>query len=159
MFLPGDGSFSACVEEIDARKLRAPLVEAATTRPFFGICVGMQVLFEASAEGPGAGLGVLPGNVEKFPAAAAAKVPLMGWLDTVAGAPHPLTEGVAPQERFYFLHSFYVRPQPELTVLKARHTCTFAAAVAHDAMFATQFHPEKSAAAGVALLKRFLNQA
>ncbi len=158
IFLPGDGSFSACVAGIDARGLRKTLIKAAQTKPFFGICVGMQVLFEASEEGPGQGLGVLPGTVEKFPPANGAKIPLMGWLDVKASRPTNLTEGLNAQEWFYFLNSYCVKASHELTVLDASHTCKFAAAVAHGTLFATQFHPEKSSSPGVGLLERFVTQ-
>lgn len=155
VLLPGDGSFGACVAEIDARGLREILVEAATSKPFFGICVGMQVLFEASEEGEGAGLGVLAGTVKRFPAAADAKVPLMGWLDVQQIAEHSLLVN-ASATRYYFLHSFHVSDRVASTVLAGRYTADFAAAVAQDKLFATQFHPEKSAVAGVSLLERFL---
>lgn len=158
--LPGDGAFGACVAEIDGRGLRGTLVEAAKSKPFFGICVGMQVLFEESEEGEGRGLGVLPGRVRRFPSGNGAKVPLMGWLDvSVSGERHPFLGHVTDESRFYFLNSYYVPAESAATVLAAEHTASFAAAVSEGSLFATQFHPEKSSADGVRLLDRFLGVA
>ena len=155
--LPGDGAFGACVAEIDRRGLRETLVAAARTKPFFGICVGMQALFEASEEGEGVGLGVLPGTVRRFPLSNGAKVPLMGWLDVrAAGDSHPFLKHVTEETRFYFLNSYYVPGDIEQAALVAEHTRPFAAAVADGDLFATQFHPEKSSADGVRLLAGFL---
>lgn len=159
VLLPGDGAFGAYMDEIDQRGLRETLVAAASTKPFFGICVGMQVLHESSEEGESQGLGVLPGRVLRFPVATGAKIPLMGWLDVdVAESSHPLAAGLAAGTRYYFLHSYYVPDEGDHVLLRARHTKPFAAAVARDGLFATQFHPEKSAAAGIGLLAAFLER-
>ncbi|MCY4325684.1 MAG: imidazole glycerol phosphate synthase subunit HisH [Betaproteobacteria bacterium] len=161
VFLPGDGSFGACVAEIDGRDLRSVLVDSAASKPFFAICVGMQVLFEASQEAPQArGLGVLDGQASRFPAAAGIKVPLMGWLDvqTVADR-HPVFASVSDGDRFYFLHSYFLPATSRQVALTGQHSSPFAAAVAAGRLVATQFHPEKSHAAGLALIEKFLELA
>lgn len=162
VILPGDGAFGMCVAAIDRRRgLREQLVAAARTKPFLGICVGMQVLYEASEEGASAaGLGVLAGTVRRFVPAAGFKVPLMGWLEVARAQPaHPLLAAVDPAARFYFLNSFYVPADAGHVVLRAQHASAFAAAVAKGSLFATQFHPEKSSGAGVRLLANFLASA
>ena len=162
VILPGDGAFGSCIAAIDERPgLRAALVEAASAKPFLGICVGMQVLYEASEESAGArGLGVLEGTVRRFAPREGYKVPLMGWLEVGATAPaHPLVAELEPASRFYFLNSYFAPAAGAHVVLTARHASSFAAAVAKDGLFATQFHPEKSSAAGVGLLARFLASA
>ena len=159
VFLPGDGSFGACIAEIDARGLRQTLVEIARSRPFFGICVGMQVLFEASAEAPGvAGLRILPGTIKRFVPQPDLRVPLMGWLDTCeAGPTHPVLASCGQGERYYFMNSYYAAADGANVVLAAHHGVPFAAAVATTpALFATQFHPEKSQVQGRQLLKDFV---
>ena len=161
VFLPGDGSFGACVAEIDSRGLRAVLQEAATAKPFFGICVGMQVLFDGSQEAPGVrGLGVLAGTARRFPAAPGAKVPLMGWLDArTTPNRHPVFASVKDGDRFYFLHSYFLPADCEQAALTGEHSRPFAAAAAAGQLVATQFHPEKSHARGLALLAQFLELA
>ncbi len=158
VFLPGDGSFGACMAEMDARGLRAPLLAAARAKPFFGICVGMQALFEGSAEAPSvSGLGVLQGTAARFPSGHGIKVPLMGWLDVaVRQRQHRVFADVAEGERFYFLHS-YCLPAQEASALVGRYAAPFAAAVASGDLVATQFHPEKSHEQGLGLIKRFLD--
>lgn len=161
VFLPGDGSFGACVAEIDARGLRFVLSELARSRPFFGICVGMQVLYENSEEAPGAkGLGVLRGTISKFQSGGELRVPLMGWLDTQATKPaHSVLAGNGAHERYYFLNSYYAPKDSGQVVLSAMYGKPFAAAVtAGPALFATQFHPEKSRVQGLRLLSNFLGR-
>ena len=158
--LPGDGSFSACVAEVDARPgMRAALEQAAQERPFLAICVGMQLLYEGSEEGAGAGLGLLPGTVRRFPSQPGAKIPLMGWLDARLDSASPYCAGLRTDERFYFLHSYYAAAAGDEVLMRAEHTAPFAAAAARDGLLATQFHPEKSAAAGCRLLANFLRHA
>ena len=156
IFLPGDGAFGACMDEIKQRNLREILINAAKQKHFFAICVGMQVLFTKSAEAKEGGLGILPGNVEKFPNHNGAKVPLMGWLDITVEKQHQVLTALPDNERFYFLHSYYVAADNPATVLSAKHTSNFSAAVAKDKLFGTQFHPEKSGVYGVNLIKNFL---
>jgi glutamine amidotransferase len=169
---PGQGAMPDCMRELDSRGLRAAVIDAAHSKPFLGICIGLQMLFEASEEGDVAGLAIFRGKVVRFPAAAMndaggarLKVPHMGWnevrqecLHTEAGKvrAHPLWQSIEDGCRFYFVHSYY--PQPEDARIVAATTCypfRFTCAVARDNIFAVQFHPEKSQAAGLALLRNF----
>lgn len=167
--LPGQGAMPDCMHELQASGLRESVLEAAASKPLFGVCVGMQMLLDHSAEGDTPGLGLIPGEVLKFDLAGKLqsdgsryKVPQMGW-NTVrqvahGGAVHPVWAGVPDNSYFYFVHSFYALPQD------ARHCAgeadyggPFAAAIARDNIFATQFHPEKSAEQGLALYRNFLH--
>ena len=113
---PGQGAMPDCMREMDARKLRVPLLKAARTKPFLGLCIGVQMLFEHSEEGNTAGLGLLPGKVVRFPAGLASsdgeklKVPHMGWNQVYQAMSHPLWNGIPDGSRFYFVHSYYVEP-------------------------------------------------
>jgi len=158
LVVPGQGAFGACAVALNQAggALREALrAFIATGRPYFGICIGMQLLFEASEENPGAqGLGVLPGRVRRFAGQPGLKIPHMGWNQTRRGpgAPAGLPDGAF----FYFVHSYYPDPaRPEDVALTSEHGAPFCAAVARGPLFATQFHPEKSQAAGLALLRRF----
>ena len=150
LVIPGVGHFGACM-----RALRDVGLEEQTRafiaggRPVVGVCVGMQILFEGSDEGPELGLGVLDGRVERLPDSA--KIPHMGW-NTVAwtGRRHPYTAGIPDGTSFYFVHS-YAPGVDRRTVGVSDHGRTFAAAVAWNNVFATQFHPEKSGEAGLQL--------
>ena len=161
---PGQGAMPDCMRELDARGLRPAVLEAAQTRPFLGICIGEQMLFAHSEEGDVPGLGVFPGPVRRFPVGrmlaadgARLKVPHMGWNGVAHVRAHPLWAGIADGERFYFVHSYYVDPaDPALTVGRCEYGIPFTAAVARDNIFAVQFHPEKSAAAGLRLLANFV---
>jgi len=154
-----------CMRELDSRGLREAVVEASRSRPFLGICIGLQMLFESSEEGNVAGLGILPGRVCRFPQAAMRdaggarlKVPHMGWNEVRQQAPHPLWAGIPDGSRFYFVHSFYVVPSaPEIEAAYAEYGVRFTCAVARDNIFAVQFHPEKSQAEGLRLLSNFIN--
>ena len=160
---PGQGAMPDCMREMQARGLREAVVTAAREKPFLGICIGLQMLFERSEEGDTAGLGLLPGRVRRFPAAAMVdgqgaklKVPHMGWNEVHQAAAHPLWEGIASGERFYFVHSFYVEPaNPQLTAGYSRYPFSFTCTVASNNVFAVQFHPEKSHTAGLRLLANF----
>ncbi len=158
LVVPGQGAFGACAVALNRaggalrQALRAFL---DTGRPYFGICIGMQLLFETSEENPDAqGLGVLPGRVRRFAEQPGLKVPHMGWNQTRRG---PTAAGGLPDGAFYyFVHSYYPDPaRPEDVALTSQHGVSFCAAVARGPIFATQFHPEKSQAAGLALLRRF----
>lgn len=160
---PGQGAAPDCMREIDARGLRGAIVEAAARKPFLGICMGMQVLFEHSEEGDTACLGIFPGSVLRFPDAAMRddrggrlKVPHMGWNNVHQALPHPLWAGIEEGARFYFVHSYFVQPaNPELIAGFSHYPFPFTCAVAADNVFAVQFHPEKSQNAGLALLGNF----
>ncbi len=156
VILPGDGNFDACMRAIDERDLRGVLREAATAKPFWGICAGMQALFAGSEEGGRKGLGVFSECVRKLPPAPGLKIPHMGWNRAKLLAPqHPMLAGIAEGERFYFVHSYYAAPD-ENTVAAATHGAEICAMRARGDLFATQFHPEKSGAPGEQLLRNFL---
>ena len=160
---PGQGAMPDCMRELDARNLREAVMAAAKNKPFLGICVGEQMLFERSEEGDVAGLGVFPGIVQRFPDAqmveasgARLKVPHMGWNE-VWQAPHALWSGIADGSRFYFVHSYCVQTiDPALTTGTTVYGLPFTCAVGRDNIFAVQFHPEKSARDGLQLLKNFV---
>ena len=162
---PGQGAMPDCMRHLDASGLRASVLRAAATKPLFGVCVGEQMLFDYSAEGDTDGLHVLPGDVVRFddarmrlPDGARLKVPHMGWNRVRQVRAHPLWNGVADGAYFYFVHSFYAVPAREdLTVGVSDHGLAFTCAVARDNIFATQFHPEKSAASGLRLYENFVN--
>lgn len=160
---PGQGAMPDCMRELDARGLHAAVIEAAREKPFLGICVGEQMLFERSEEGSVAGLGIFPGEVRRFPEekmvdrnGVRLKVPHMGWNE-VRQKPHALWNGIADGSRFYFVHSYCVQAMdPELTTGTTDYGVPFTCAVGRDNIFAVQFHPEKSAADGLQLLKNFV---
>jgi len=160
---PGQGAMPDCMREMDSRGLRGAVLDAARNKPFLGICIGLQMLFEHSAEGNVPGLGVLPGEVARFaPDLKDAlgnrlKVPHMGW-NQVHHGDHALWDGIAQDVRFYFVHSYYVLPRDMvLAQATSDYPQPFVCAVAKDNLFAVQFHPEKSAAAGLTLLQNFIN--
>lgn len=156
--LPGDGAFGATMAALVERGFDAAIVRhVAARKPFLGICVGMQALFESSDEyGGHAGLGVLPGTVRRF--TSSPRVPHMGWNDLTLEKDHPFTAGLNGGEYAYFLHSYRVVDSADV-VASATYGETFAAIVARDNVMATQFHPEKSARTGGLLLDNFLGLA
>ena len=161
---PGQGAMPDCMRELDARALRPAVLEAARAKPFLGICIGLQMLFESSEEGNVAGLGVLPGRVCRFAAALhdadgrRLKVPHMGWNEVRQQGAHPLWQGIPDGARFYFVHSYHVVPGDEsLCAAYAQYGVRFTCAVARDNIFAVQFHPEKSQAEGLRLLANFVD--
>ncbi len=161
---PGQGAMPDCMREMDARGLRPAVLEAARSKPFLGICIGLQMLFERSEEGDTPGLGVFPGKVRRFPPeamkdaqGAKLKVPHMGWNEVMQAEPHALWRGVSDANRYYFVHSYYVEAgRPELVAGYSIYGFPFTCAVAQDNIFAVQFHPEKSQTAGLALLTNFV---
>lgn len=165
LVLPGQGAMPDCMASLAQSGLQEALIEAANNKPLFGVCVGEQMLFERSAEGPSAGLGLLPGEVIKFDLAdqrqadgSRYKVPQMGWNRVRQTQSHALWQGIADLSYFYFVHSYYARPaQPENMLGETDYGSWFACAVARDNIFATQFHPEKSAQAGLQLYKNFVH--
>ncbi len=154
--LPGVGAFPEAMREIERRGLVTPIAErAASGVPLLGICLGMQLLFGASAEHGGArGLGLLAGSVERLPASGL-KLPHIGWAPLHVESPSPLLAGIAEGEPFYFVHSFAARPAPADLVASAEYGGRFAAVVGAGNVFGTQFHPEKSSAAGLRMLRNF----
>ena len=159
---PGQGAMPDCMREMDARGVREAVLDAAHNKPFLGICIGLQMLFEHSTEGDVIGLGILRGDVLRFASnlhdfqGEKLKVPHMGW-NQVHHAQHPLWDGIEQDTRFYFVHSYYVQPQ-DATLVQAtsQYPQPFVCAVAKDNLFAVQFHPEKSQAAGLKLLQNFV---
>ncbi len=168
--LPGQGAMRDCMRELRESGLQEAVLEAARTKPLLGVCVGMQMLLDHSEEQDTPGLGLIPGTVRRFqlegrlqPDGSRYKVPQMGWnrvsqASQTDRSAHALWAGVPDQSWFYFVHSFYACPSDARhsageTDYGARFTC----AVARDNIFATQFHPEKSAAQGLMLYRNFLH--
>jgi glutamine amidotransferase len=172
---PGQGAMPDCMREMDARGLRASVLYAAKNKPFLGICIGMQMLFEHSEEGDAAGLGLFEGSVKKFAAAdmrlgngEKLKVPHMGWNQVYQSQRHAdnpndshahvLWHGISDASRFYYVHSYYVQPKDEtMTAGSSDYPKRFTSAIAANNIFAVQFHPEKSASAGLQLLNNFVS--
>ena len=161
---PGQGAMPDCMRELDVRGLRPAVMQAAASKPFLGICIGQQMLFDHSAEGDVPGLGILRGEVVRFPDAAMQgadglrlKVPHMGWNEVWQRQPHPMWDGIPDGERFYFVHSYFVAPaDDDIVAAQTDYGLRFTSAVARANIFAAQFHPEKSAAAGLRLLANFI---
>jgi len=163
--LPGQGAMPDCMRELRDSGLLDAVMHAAANKPLMGVCVGMQMLLERSEEGPTDGLGLIPGEVVRFrldgqrqPDGSRFKVPQMGWNRVYQARPHPIWAGVPDGSYFYFVHSFHAHPSDAAhssgeTEYGVRFTC----ALARDNIFATQFHPEKSADQGLALYRNFLH--
>lgn len=165
---PGQGAMPDCVRELNDQGLKDVVIEASKTKPFLGICIGLQMLFTHSEEGDVAGLNLFEGQVRRFPAdkmfdseGGKLKVPHMGWnavKQVAAHKKHPLWKDIDDNERFYYVHSYYVDPVDEtFTAGTTDYPETFTGAIAKDNVFAAQFHPEKSARAGLQLLQNFAN--
>jgi glutamine amidotransferase len=156
--LPGVGAFRAAIAELRRRDLVGPICDSiAAGKPFLGICLGLQLLFDVSFEdGQHEGLGVLPGQVLRFDVPADYKVPHMGWNQVQLRRRPPLLKGIDEGAYFYFVHSYYVAPEdPELVAIETDYHQPFCAMVWRDNLFATQFHPEKSQSNGLTLLRNF----
>jgi glutamine amidotransferase len=162
--LPGQSAMPDAMRCLDATGLRDVVLDVLRDRPFLGVCLGLQMLFDTSEEGPTAGLGVIPGRVVRFrdeamrlPGGERLKVPHMGWSPVRPARPHPLWAGIEPGERFYFAHSYHPAPaNPALTAATADYPTPFTCAIARANIFAVQFHPEKSHHAGLRLLANFV---
>jgi len=163
--LPGQGAMPDCMRELRESGLHDAVLHAAAHKPLMGVCVGMQMLLSRSEEGPTDGLGLIDGEVIRFrlegqlqPDGSRYKVPQMGWNRVVQARPHALWRGVPDEAYFYFVHSFYARPSdPRHSVGETDYGSRFTCALARDNIFATQFHPEKSAEHGLALYRNFLH--
>ena len=161
---PGQGAMPDCMRYLFESGLRDEVLAACAGKPLFGVCVGEQMLFDWSAEGDTRGLGVLAGKVVRFdpatlvlPDGARLKVPHMGWNRVRQSRAHPLWQGIPDGAFFYFVHSYFAEPSdPALTVGETDYGRAFTCAVARDNIFATQFHPEKSAAFGLKLYENFV---
>ncbi|HEY6086968.1 MAG TPA: imidazole glycerol phosphate synthase subunit HisH [Burkholderiaceae bacterium] len=162
--LPGQGAMRDCMRELQESGLREAVLHAAAHKPLFGVCVGMQMLLDHSEEQDTPGLGLIGGRVRRFalegrhqPDGSRYKVPQMGWNRVRQACPHVLWAGVADDAWFYFVHSYYAEPSdPRHSAGLADYGTRFTAALARDNIFATQFHPEKSAADGLTLYRNFL---
>jgi imidazole glycerol-phosphate synthase subunit HisH len=163
--LPGQGAMPDCMRELQSSGLLQAVLQAASTKPLMGVCVGMQMLLSSSEEGPTQGLNLLPGQVRRFdlagqlqPDGSRYKVPQMGWNQVIQTQPHPLWAGIPDHAYFYFVHSFYAQPQHRAhSAGETDYGQRFTSAVAHDNIFATQFHPEKSAEHGLTIYRNFLH--
>lgn len=154
--VPGQGAMPDCMRQLAASGARDAVVEAAARKPFLGICVGLQMLFDHGEEGDTAGLGILRGDVPRF-RLRGLKIPHMGWNEVMPERPHALWEGIAPGSRFYFVHSYYPRPaEPAVVAARCDYGGSFTCAVARDNIVAVQFHPEKSQSSGLRLLANFV---
>jgi imidazole glycerol-phosphate synthase subunit HisH len=153
---PGQGAMPDCMRALNEHGLGEAVAESTRDKPFLGLCIGQQMLFEDSAEGDTPGLGLLPGHVRAFGPSAGLKIPHMGWNEVWQASPHALWRGIADGSRFYFVHSYYCDPADAgLTTGTTRYPDGFTSAIARDNIFATQFHPEKSSVAGLTLLSNF----
>lgn len=167
--LPGQGAMPDCMRELRESGLLDAVLDAAAKKPLMGVCVGMQMLLTRSDEGPAGigtpGLGLIAGDVIRFelegrlqPDGSRYKVPQMGWNRVLQTQPHALWQGVPDASYFYFVHSFYARPtDPRHSAGESEYGERFTCALARDNIFATQFHPEKSAEQGLALYRNFLH--
>ncbi len=163
--LPGQGAMRDCMRELHQSGMHVAVMHAAAHKPLMGVCVGMQMLLDRSEEGATESLGLIPGEVVRFqldgqhqPDGSRYKVPQIGWNRVRQSQPHPVWAGVPDGSWFYFVHSYYARPSDARhTVGEADYGGFFTAAVARDNIFATQFHPEKSADSGLALYRNFLH--
>ncbi len=164
VIFPGVGAIHDCIAELSTRGLTAAIRACAADRPFLGICLGMQALFDFSDENGGTqALGILPGRVVRFSASSLdgdnppLKIPHMGWNHVQPQRVHPLWHGIPPDSRFYFVHSYYAQPADlGLVAATTSYNAPFACAVARGNLFAVQFHPEKSQRAGLTLLTNFM---
>ena len=163
---PGQGAIAGCMTALEQYRLRDALLDAVRTKPFLGICLGLQALFEFSEEGGGVqGLKVLPGRVPRFPpdrmrdphTGQALKVPHMGWNQVRQARAHPLWAGIPDNSRFYFVHSYYVAATERADIAgETEYGIRFTSAAGRANIFAVQFHPEKSATAVLKLLENFI---
>jgi len=154
--VPGQGALPDCMRQLAASGAREAVIEATRRKPFLGICIGLQMLFERGEEGNAEGLGLLPGRVPRF-ALTGLKIPHIGWNEVNQERPHALWGGIPDRSRFYFVHSYYAAPRDAaLTAATSVYGVPFTCAVARDNIFAVQFHPEKSQSAGLQLLSNFV---
>src|SRR5256885_13921001 len=155
LVVPGQGALPDCMRSLAASGAREAVLDALREKPYLGICLGLQMLFEHGAEGETTGLGVLKGSVPRF-AVGGLKIPHMGWNEGLQESPHPLWAGISDKSRFYFVHSYHPAPaERSLVAATCVYGVPFTCAVARDNIFPVQFHPEKSQSAGLQLLPHF----
>ena len=162
---PGQGAIGHCMKNLQEKKLDDVIKQCIKNKPFLGICLGLQSLMEHSDEDGGTkGLGVMSGNVIRFPNNAkdeknnVYKIPAMGWNQVYQTKKHPLWNGIDEGSRFYFVHSYYVKMNDDSDIAgSTEYICRYTSAASRNNVFATQFHPEKSQQAGLTLLKNFLD--
>lgn len=165
LVLPGQGAMPDCMQSLRASGVLEAVLEGARNKPLFGVCVGEQMLFDRSDEGDAECLGLMPGKVIRFdlqgqvqPDGSRYKVPQMGWNQVHQLQTHPLWAGVPDQSYFYFVHSYYAVPvSPAHALAETHYGAPFCSAAGRDNLFATQFHPEKSASAGLQLYTNFVH--
>ena len=158
VIFPGQGAMPDCISQLEKRGLKESVIEAAKQKPFLGICLGLQMLFETSEEGDASGFGLLPGTVKRFQLNKneRIKIPHMGWNKVHLSNPHPMWNKIDSESRFYFVHSFYAEVKNKsLVMATSSHGEKFTCAIAKDNLFAVQFHPEKSSELGLQLLNNF----
>jgi len=154
--VPGQGALPDCMRNLALSGARDAVLEALGAKPYLGICLGLQMLFEHGEEGDTPGLGIFAGRVPRF-AATQLKIPHMGWNEVLQENAHPLWAGISDRSRFYFVHSYYPAPADRtLSAASCVYGVPFTCAVARDNIFAVQFHPEKSQSAGLQLLSNFI---
>jgi glutamine amidotransferase len=154
--VPGQGAMPDCMRNLAASGAREAVLEAMRGKPYLGICLGLQMLFERAEEGDTRGLATMPGDVPRF-RLSGLKIPHMGWNEVIQARPHALWQGIADRSRFYFVHSYYPAPrEAALAAATCMYGAPFTCAVARDNIFAVQFHPEKSQSAGLQLLSNFV---
>lgn len=162
VIFPGQGAMPDCMRALNRDGLAEAVREAALTKPFFGICVGAQLLLDHSEEGDTSGLGILRGRVVKFsantPSGTRRKIPHMGWNRVFQLKPHPIFSGIADGEWFYFVHSFYFQPEhsADISLAESEYPERFSCIIGRENMFATQFHTEKSCRVGLKMMENFL---
>jgi glutamine amidotransferase len=165
LVLPGQGAIPDCMRSLHDSGLQDAVLDAARNKPLLGVCVGEQLMFDWSEEGDTRGLGLFPGKVVKFrfddrlqEDGSRFKVPQMGWNRVHQSLSHPLWQGIADDSYFYFVHSYYAVPENRVHIAgETPYGALFCSAIARDNIFATQFHPEKSATAGLQLYKNFVH--
>jgi len=154
--VPGQGALPDCMRNLAASGARDAVLEALAAKPYLGICLGLQMLFEHGEEGDTPALGVFAGRVPRF-ASTPLKIPHMGWNEVLQENAHPVWAGISDRSRFYFVHSYYPAPADRtLSAARCVYGVPFTCAVARDNIFAVQFHPEKSQSAGLQLLSNFV---
>ena len=159
VIFPGQGAMPDCILQLEKRGLKESVIEAAKQKPFLGICLGLQMLFETSEEGGVNGFGLLPGAVKRFQLNEneRIKIPHMGWNKVHLSNTHPMWNKIDSDSRFYFVHSFYAEvTNKSLEMATSSHGEKFTCAIAKDNIFAVQFHPEKSSELGLQLLNNFI---